>query len=280
MLKYQRWLVAGRPVLEKLWNPNGYYNAFDALDGSKPNENIHSDMLFGDFYARMSGLTPVVPDANAAQALMSIYNVNGAAWSKVGNHGPMGVVNIRGFDGKQHKTEQGDEAWTGTELANAASQIRLGLETGNQTLIENGWKIVHGFYNVVYSNSPDSQHWFGRTPEGYANPDDIFYKSKTNKLYKHSKVLADGTIVPATGRAPKYMRPLAIWAIYAALKNNKMPFNIYSTEPMDVVGYYTRFACMTGSPPKSESEVTYYMAKDKGGDLQLMSSAAWKFYTN
>jgi non-lysosomal glucosylceramidase len=225
--KYQSWFKAGKPVLEKLWNKNGYYNAFSALDGSKPNTNIHSDMLFGDFYARMTGLKPIVPNDRATEALMTIYNINGLKWSQVGNHGPLGLVNLRGFDGKQHKTEQGDEGWTGAMLLNAAYQIKLGTETNNQTLIDNGWKIVHGFYNVVYSHSPDSQHWFGRTPEGYVNPADIIYNSKTNTIYGKGKKLPDGKTAPATGRAPKYMRALAIWAIYAAIKNNQLPFNFY-----------------------------------------------------
>ena len=236
-MKYWIWYDAGKPVLEKLWNPKGYYNAFATPDGSKVNTNIHSDMLFGDFYMRMSpgGLKPVVPNDKATKSLDTIYKINGKEWSKVGNHGPLGLVNLRGPDGEQNKTEQGDEGWTGTMLLNAAYQIKLGKETNNPKLIQNGWDIVHGFFNVVYSHSPDSQHWFGRTPEGYVNPDDIKYDEKQKK-YKEGKILKNGTVVPATGRAPKYMRALAIWAIYAALKDNKIPLNIYNvkiSEPKD-----------------------------------------------
>lgn len=224
--RYDNWFKAGQPVIDKLGNEQGYYNAFVVPDGSKVNANIHSDMLFGDFYALMSGLKPVVPKDKATKSLETIYAINGKRWSEVGNHGPLGLVNLRGPNGEQNLTEQGDEGWTGTMLLNAAYQIRSGLDTNNQKLIQNGWNIVHGFYNIVYSNSPDSQHWFGRTPEGYTNPDDIKYDEKA-KTYREGKILADGTVVPATGRTPKYMRALAIWAIYIALKNNKMPFNIY-----------------------------------------------------
>ncbi|MEA3493683.1 MAG: GH116 family glycosyl hydrolase [Candidatus Margulisiibacteriota bacterium] len=267
--KYIAWYDAGKKVLAKLWNDNGYYNAFSALDNSEPNTNIHSDMLFGDFYARITDLDPVVPNDRAAYALNTIYSINGEAWSNVGNHGPLGLVNLRGFDGAQNKTEQGDEGWTGAMLLNAAYQIRLGKETNNQQLVENGWKIVHGFYNVVYSNSPDSQHWFGRTPEGYVNPDDFRYNNKKKRYGMES------------GRAPKYMRALAIWAVYAAIKNNQMPFDIYSPKPLNLVGYNTRFACMSGSPEgESESMITRYVVETDEANTVTMSPAGWRFFRN
>ena len=227
--KYTSWFERGKPALEKLWNKKGYYNAFVTPDGRKVNNNIHSDILFGDFYARMSGLPPVVPAHRATKALETIYAINGKKWSEVGNHGPLGLVNLRGPNGEQNKTEQGDEGWTGTMLLNAAHQIWMGKTTKNQKLVQNGWDIVHGFFNVVYSQSPDSQHWFGRTPEGYTNPDDVKYDEK-GKKYKEGKKLPNGMVVPATGRAPKYMRALAIWAVYAAVKGNKMPFGFYETD--------------------------------------------------
>ena len=216
--KYSRWLADGKPALDKLWNPAGYYNAFVSVDGKTVNENIHSDMLFGDFYTRMTNLSPVVPNGKASQALNTMFQINGQQWSTVGNHGPLGLVNLRGPHGEQNRSEQGDEGWTGTMLLNAAHQIKVGRETNNPKLISNGWQIVHGFFNVVYSQSPDSQHWFGRTPEGYTNPDDLIYDGKDGKKYREGKILADGTTAPATGRALKYMRALAIWAVYAALK--------------------------------------------------------------
>jgi hypothetical protein len=174
----------------------------------------------------MSGISPVVSNDRAAQALETIYRTNAKSWSKVGEHGPLGLVNLRGPNGEQNKSEQGDEGWTGTMLVTAAYMIKLGMETNNKTLVQKGWDVVHGFFNVVHSNSSDSQHWFGRTPEGYVNPDDIKYNTP-GKKYKEGKVLPGGKTVPATGRAPKYMRALAIWAVYAAITENKMPFNIY-----------------------------------------------------
>ena len=234
--KYGEWRAKGTPVLEKLWNTKGYFNAFVTPDGKKVNPNIHSDMLFGDFYARMSGLSPVVSNERSAQALETIYQTNGKQWSAVGNRGPLGLANLRGPNGEQNKTEQGDEGWTGTMLLTAAYQILMGKTTGNKKLTRNGWDIVHGFYNVVYSQSPDSQHWFGRTPEGYTNPDDVIHDSKKGEKYKEGKKLANGKTAPATGRAPKYMRALAIWAVYAAVKGNQMPFGFYParlTDPKD-----------------------------------------------
>lgn len=225
--KYKAWLEAGKPTLEKLWNSKGYYNAFVSPDGVKIDDTVHSDMLFGDFYVRMCGLEPVVPNDRAARSLQTIYHVNGEEWSKAGDHGPLGLVNLRKPDGSSHKTEQGDEGWTGAMLLNAAYQIKVGMETGDQALVDNGWQIVYGFYNVEYSNSPDGQNWFGRTPEGYANPDDPIYNDPTGKKYREGKTLPDGTVVPATGRAPKYMRALAIWAVLASVLGNDMPFPIY-----------------------------------------------------
>ena len=224
---YRDWSEKGKAVLQQLWNEQGYYNAFVTPDSSQTNFNIHSDMLFGDFYARISGLGGVVPDQQAAQALETIYQVNGARWSAVGGRGPLGLVNLRGFSGEQNKTEQGDEGWTGAMLLNAAHQILLGRTTDNPKLVQNGWDIVQGFFNVVYSQSPDSQHWFGRTPEGYVNPDDAHY-DKPGTKYREGKILPDKSKAPATGRAPKYMRALAIWAIYAAIKGNDSPFGIYT----------------------------------------------------
>jgi hypothetical protein len=196
-------------------------------------------MLFGDFYVRMSDLTSFIPQDKVAQALETIYARNGKEWSKVGGHGPLGLVNLRGPNGEQNKTEQGDEGWTGTMLLNAAYQIKVGRETHHPELVRNGWNIVQGFFNVVYSQSPDSQHWFGRTPEGYANPDDLKYDEPAKK-YREGKTLPDGRVIPATGRAPKYMRALAIWAVYAAVKGNKMPFNFYGEKIPDLSDTFPR----------------------------------------
>lgn len=216
--KYSAWREAATKVLEELWNEEGgYYNAFASADGSKVNNSIHSDMLFGDFYARMTGLSPVVPNDKATKALETIFRVNGQGWSKVGDRGPIGLVNLRGPNGEQNKTEQGDEGWTGTMLLNAAYQIRVGRETGNQKLVDNGWEIVRGFHSVVYGNGSDSQYLFGRTPEGYTNPDDVRYNDPKQKYGNE------------TTRAPKYMRALAIWAVYAALKGQEMPFDFYNS---------------------------------------------------
>jgi non-lysosomal glucosylceramidase len=223
--RYAHWQEAGRPAVDLLWSAQSedelissatpsfwnfgdefsYFNAFVAPDGGQVNPRVHSDMLFGDFYARMTGLSPVVSDCQATESLETTYFVNGELWSMVGNHGPLGLVNVRGINGEQHFTEQGDEGWTGAMLLNAAYQIRVGRETGNAELIRQGWDIVFGFYNVVYSSSPDSQGWFGRTPEGYTNPDDFRFNDHDRRYSSE------------TGRAPKYMRALAIWAVLAAV---------------------------------------------------------------
>ena len=47
------------------------------------------------------------------------------------------------------------------------------------------------------------------------NPDDVRYNDPEKKYGNE------------TTRAPKYMRALAIWAVYAAVKGEAMPFNFY-----------------------------------------------------
>jgi len=97
--------------------------------------------------------------------------------------GDMGAVNGTRPDGSiDESTEQSAECWTGTTYGLAAFMIGRGLT-------EEGWRTAHGVFAVTYG----SGLWF-RTPEAY---------------------LRDGRY-----RAAMYLRPLAIWAIEHALRQN------------------------------------------------------------
>jgi non-lysosomal glucosylceramidase len=98
--------------------------------------------------------------------------------------GDMGAVNgIRPDGSIDESTEQSAESWTGTTYALAAFMIGRGLT-------EEGWRTAHGAFAVTYGRGL----WF-RTPEAY---------------------LQDGRY-----RAAMYLRPLAIWAIEHALRQNQ-----------------------------------------------------------
>jgi non-lysosomal glucosylceramidase len=97
--------------------------------------------------------------------------------------GEMGAVNgIRPDGSIDESTEQSAESWTGTTYALAAFMIGRGL-------VQEGWRTAHGTFAVTYGRGL----WF-RTPEAY---------------------LQDGRY-----RAAMYLRPLAIWAIEHALRQN------------------------------------------------------------
>jgi non-lysosomal glucosylceramidase len=97
--------------------------------------------------------------------------------------GDMGAVNGTRPDGSiDESTEQSAECWTGTTYGLAAFMIGRGLT-------EEGWRTAHGVFAVTYGCGL----WF-RTPEAY---------------------LWDGRY-----RAAMYLRPLAIWAIEHALRQN------------------------------------------------------------
>jgi non-lysosomal glucosylceramidase len=94
--------------------------------------------------------------------------------------GQMGAVNGMFPNGTVDRTsDQSQEVWTGTTYTLAALLLRRGL-------VEEAWATAWGVYNVTYNRGL----WF-RTPEAW---------------------LENGEY-----RASIYMRPLAIWAIEAAL---------------------------------------------------------------
>jgi non-lysosomal glucosylceramidase len=94
--------------------------------------------------------------------------------------GQLGAVNGMRPDGTVDDTsDQSHEVWSGATYALAAFMIGQGMEA-------EGWATAWGIYNVTYNRGL----WF-RTPEAWLRSGDY--------------------------RACMYMRPLAVWAIEAAL---------------------------------------------------------------
>lgn len=119
----------------------------------------------------------VLPGDRVERALRTIYAYNVQRF----NGGQMGAVNGMRPDGAVDTTgDQSQEVWAGTTYMLAAHMIRQGLEA-------EGWMTAYGIYQQVYEVGG---LWF-RTPEAWD---------------------ASGNF-----RASMYMRPLAIWAIEAAL---------------------------------------------------------------
>jgi non-lysosomal glucosylceramidase len=194
--KYKGWLAAGRTSLRKLWDDKAGYFRIDAHT-----DDVMTDQLFGVWYSRMLGLeadddAAIVPPAEVARALRTIYGKNVLGYGK----GVMGAVNGRMADGSQLRSQQGDEVWVGTAYAFAANLVLDGLDA-------EALHTAYGLYHVVYS--PFGQGYFFKTPEAYLDPEETLWND------------ASKTYGERTFRAMKDMRPGAVWALYEALMKNR-----------------------------------------------------------
>jgi non-lysosomal glucosylceramidase len=194
--KYRNWFAAGRTSLAKLWDEKAGYFHIDAAT-----DDIMTDQLFGVWYARMVGIeadddTALAPPAEVSRALRTIYEKNVLGYGK----GVLGAVNGRRADGRQLRSQQGDEVWVGTAYAFAAD---LALEG----LVGEALHTAYGLYHVIYS--PFGQGYFFKTPEAYLDPNETLWND------------AAKTYGERTFRAMKYMRPGAVWALYEALLKNR-----------------------------------------------------------
>jgi non-lysosomal glucosylceramidase len=179
--EYNGWLAAARKSYEsKLWN--GAYYDFDA--GSKDRKAVMADQLFGQFYAQMTGLPDVVPREHRDSVLKTVYHLNVMGY----HQGTRGAVNGIMSDGKPDEIDEHSnafEVWTGVTYALAAFMHSSGMT-------EEAWKTAEGIYRTTYETGG---MWF-RTPEGWKEHDGKW-----------------------GFRASMYMRPLAVWAIQAALRS-------------------------------------------------------------
>ncbi|XP_057864285.2 uncharacterized protein LOC131072213 isoform X2 [Cryptomeria japonica] len=163
-------------VYEKLWN--GTYFNYDSSNSSC-STSIQADQLAGQWYARASGLEPIVDKEKAQRALDKVYQFNVL---KLG-HGKMGAVNGMQPDGKVDMSAiQSREIWTGVTYAVAAAMIHEGM-------VEEAFKTAAGVFEAGWSENGPGYAF--QTPEAW----------NTKGEY----------------RSLAYMRPLAIWAMQWAL---------------------------------------------------------------
>jgi non-lysosomal glucosylceramidase len=194
--RYRGWFEAGGRSLDKLWDESaGYYHIDSHTD------DIMTDQLFGLWYSAVLGLEgggrpPIIPPERVKRTLRTIYEKNVLGYGG----GLMGAVNGRTAEGKQLRSQQGDEVWVGTAYTFAANCLLHGLA-------EEGLHTAYGLYHVVWS--PFGQGYFFRTPEAYLNPDEVLWNNP------------NATYGDRLFRAMKYMRPGAIWAVYEALLKNR-----------------------------------------------------------
>jgi non-lysosomal glucosylceramidase len=152
------------------------------LDTQRKNRNvIMADQLCGHWWAKVCGLN---------KAFLKDENVNKALETiynfNVKNFfdGKLGAVNGMLTNGKiDNSGLQSKEVWTGTTYGLAALML-------HQDLKKMAFDTAYGIYDMTYNKG----YWF-RTPEAWDKKGGF--------------------------RAAQYMRALAIWAMYWALKNKK-----------------------------------------------------------
>ncbi|KAL8535964.1 hypothetical protein ACS0TY_011566 [Phlomoides rotata] len=168
-----------KKVYEKLWN-GSYYNYDNS--GSSTSSSIQADQLAGQWYARASGLLPIVDEEKAKKALETVYNFNVL---KVKN-GRIGAVNGMLPNGQPDMcTLQSREIWSGVTYAVAAGMI-------HENMVETAFKTAVGVYEVAWSE--DGSGYAFQTPEAWD------FEGRYRSL--------------------GYMRPLAIWAMQWALTHD------------------------------------------------------------
>jgi non-lysosomal glucosylceramidase len=145
--------------------------------GSKDSKAVMADQLFGQFYAQMTGLPDIVPRAHRDSVLKTVFRLN------VGPRGAMNGVMPDGSADRVNDPSNAFEIWTGVSYALAAFFHSSGMTA-------EGWKTAEGIYRTTYETGG---MWF-RTPEGWVEKDGKWQF-----------------------RASMYMRPMAVWAIQAAL---------------------------------------------------------------
>ncbi|CAN0928035.1 Non-lysosomal glucosylceramidase [Linum grandiflorum] len=167
-----------KSVYEKLWN--GSYFDYD----SSGNPSIHADQLSGQWYARATGLSPIVDEEKVKSALEKIYNYNvmkykGGTRGAMNGMRPDGTVDMSGMQSK--------EIWPGVTYALAASMIQ-------EQMVDIGFNTASGVHQAAWSQSGLGYSF--QVPEGW-NTDE-----KCRSLC--------------------YMRPLAIWGMQWALTREKV----------------------------------------------------------
>ncbi|KAL9813795.1 putative glucosylceramidase [Arabidopsis thaliana] len=154
---------------------------------------IQADQLAGQWYARASGLLPIVDEDKARTALEKVYNYN---VMKI-KDGKRGAVNGMHPNGKVDTASmQSREIWSGVTYALSATMIQEGL-------VEMAFQTASGVYEAAWSETGLGYSF--QTPESWNTVDE--YRSLT------------------------YMRPLAIWAMQWALTKTSQKQEQLGLEP-------------------------------------------------
>ncbi len=148
---------------------------------SRQHDSIMADALAGEWFARMCSLPGVIPEEHVHSMLGKIYEKNVMGIQG----GSIGAMNGVRPDGSIDRTSlQSQEVWTGSTYALAALMIQHGMA-------EEAFKTAWGVYHMTYEKMG---YWF-QTPEAWNEKGEY--------------------------RSIAYMRPLAIWGMLHALKQQK-----------------------------------------------------------
>ncbi|KAM1014728.1 hypothetical protein ACFX2C_044680 [Malus domestica] len=181
--KYQK----AKSVYAKLWN-GSYFNYDNS--GQTSSSSIQADQLAGQWYARASGLLPIVDEDKARSALAMVYNYNVQKFKD----GRQGAVNGMLPDGKVDMSSmQSREIWSGVTYAVAATMIQ-------EDMVDIGFHTAAGVYEAAWSK--EGLGYSFQTPEAWTTSGEF--------------------------RSLTYMRPLAIWSMQWAL--SKPPLFKQETE--------------------------------------------------
>ncbi len=148
---------------------------------SRQHNSIMADALAGEWYTRMSGLPAVIPREHIRSMLAKIYEKNVLGIQG----GSIGAMNgVRPGGSIDRTSLQSQEVWCGSTYALAALMIQNGM-------VEEAFKTARGVYSMTYEKMG---YWF-QTPEAWNEKGDY--------------------------RSIAYMRPLAIWGMLHAWKQQK-----------------------------------------------------------
>ncbi|MEL6246577.1 MAG: GH116 family glycosyl hydrolase [Cyanobacteria bacterium J06627_15] len=199
--QYQRWYDQGRKLFhKKLWN--GRYYRLDTGSGS---DVVMADQLCGQFFARLLGLPDIVSPEFADSALNAIYD---ACFVKF-NH------------------------YVSTHAA-PQNQKFEGAQSGYFSAAELGMKIgaANGVRPDGSPQNPDDTHqlevWTGinfglaafLAQMGYPERALEITEAVVQQVYRYGLQFRTPEAITALGtfRACHYLRPMAIWGVYGALK--------------------------------------------------------------
>lgn len=173
--RYQGWLAQSEPLYHQtLWN--GTYYRLDSGSGS---DVVMADQLCGQFYARLLGLSDIVPADCASSTLKAVYE---SCFLKF-HDGRFGAANGLRPDGSpvNPKDTHPLEVWTGINFGIAAFLLQMGLK-------DEAFRLTQAVVSQIYENGLQF-----RTPEA---------------------ITSVGTF-----RASHYLRAMAIWGVYGVLTN-------------------------------------------------------------